>query len=229
MAAGTIVSRLTASSGRMLLVAALGSVLHADLFTIANTLPNMLYILVAGGIFNAVLVPQLVRRMKNDPDGGDAYASRIVTLSALFLGAVTILLVARRAAADAALPGRRFLDARPGRPPRVGRRLRPLLPAAGLLLRDVRPGRPDPQRPRPVRPDDVGADRQQRRLGRDAASSTSLIFGPATDAEPDGGFPPARRLLLGLGSTIGIVAQFLVLVPYLRARGLRLPAALRLP
>ena len=53
----------------------------------------MLYILLAGGIFNAVLVPQLVRAMRNDPDGGEAYTNRIITLSALFLGAVTVLLV----------------------------------------------------------------------------------------------------------------------------------------
>ena len=70
----------------MLLAAALGNLLHADVFNLANTVPNMLYILLAGGIFNAVLVPQLVRTMKNDPDGGDAYANRIVTLAALFLG-----------------------------------------------------------------------------------------------------------------------------------------------
>ena len=67
--------------------------LHAELFNVANTVPNMLYILLAGGIFNAVLVPQLVRTMKNDPDGGEAYANRIVTLAALFLGLVTVLLV----------------------------------------------------------------------------------------------------------------------------------------
>ena len=39
----------------------------------------MLYILLAGGIFNAVLVPQLVRAMRNDPDGGEAYTNRVVT------------------------------------------------------------------------------------------------------------------------------------------------------
>ena len=57
MAAGTIVSRLSGFVRSVLLVAALGGVLRADLFAIANTLPNMVYILVAGGIFNAVLVP----------------------------------------------------------------------------------------------------------------------------------------------------------------------------
>ena len=56
--------------------------MHADIFNVANTLPNMLYILLAGGIFNAVLVPQLVRSLRNDPDRGDAYTSRVVTVAA---------------------------------------------------------------------------------------------------------------------------------------------------
>ena len=81
--------------------------LHADLFTIANTIPNMLYILLAGGVFNAVLVPQLVRAMKNDPDGGEAYTNRVITLAVLFLGVVTVLLVIAAPLADAALPRRR--------------------------------------------------------------------------------------------------------------------------
>ncbi len=93
MAAGTVVSRLSGFVRNALLGAALGQQLHADVFTIANTVPNMLYILLAGGVFNAVLVPQLVRAMKNDPDGGDGYTNRIITLAALFLAGVTAVLV----------------------------------------------------------------------------------------------------------------------------------------
>src|SRR5689334_910994 len=85
MAAGTIFSRLSGFVRGILLAAALGIGLHADVFTIANTVPNMLYVLLAGGVVNAVLVPQLVRSMKNDADGGDAYLSRIMTLAILFL------------------------------------------------------------------------------------------------------------------------------------------------
>ena len=81
MAAGTIVSRLSGFVRGILLAAALGVGLHADVFNIANTVPNMLYILLAGGVVNAVLVPQLVRAMKNDPDGGEAYTNRIITLA----------------------------------------------------------------------------------------------------------------------------------------------------
>ena len=105
MAAGTVVSRLSGFVRSILLAAALGAALHADVFNIANTVPNMLYILLAGGVFNAVLVPQLVRAMKNDPDGGDAYTNRIITLAALFLAVVTVVLVIAAPLADAAVPG----------------------------------------------------------------------------------------------------------------------------
>src|SRR6476619_6237177 len=93
MAAGTVVSRMSGYVRSILLAAALGNLLHADIFTIANAIPNMLYILLAGGVFNAVLVPQLVRAMRIDEDGGDAYTNRIITLAALFLGTVTVILV----------------------------------------------------------------------------------------------------------------------------------------
>src|SRR5689334_21013317 len=93
MAAGTVFSRLSGFIRTALLAAALGTGLHADIFNVANTVPNMLYILLAGGVFNAVLVPQLVRSMRNDADGGEAYTNRVITLAALFLGAVSVVLV----------------------------------------------------------------------------------------------------------------------------------------
>src|SRR4051794_10686770 len=93
MAAGTAVSRLSGFVRAALLSYALGAQLHADIFTVSNTLPNALYILLAGGVFNAVLVPQLVRTMRSDPDGGEAYTNRVVTAAGTFLLVVTVLLV----------------------------------------------------------------------------------------------------------------------------------------
>ncbi|MCW2801148.1 MAG: mviN [Aeromicrobium sp.] len=94
MALGTIVSRLTGFLRLLLLFWAIGSLLNADIFNSANTIPNAMYILVAGGVFNVVLVPQIVRAMKNDPDGGDAYANRVITLGLLVLAGATAILVA---------------------------------------------------------------------------------------------------------------------------------------
>ena len=68
MAAGTIVSRFTGLIRNLLTVAALGTALFADTFNVANTIPTILYILLAGGALNAVFVPQLVRSMREDGD-----------------------------------------------------------------------------------------------------------------------------------------------------------------
>jgi putative peptidoglycan lipid II flippase len=46
-----------------------------------------------------------------------------------------------------------------------------------------------------------------------------VAFGPAEGAGLVGGFSQREELVLGLGSTLGIAAQLLVLVPYLRAAG----------
>ncbi|GDX24216.1 hypothetical protein LBMAG10_08810 [Actinomycetes bacterium] len=91
MAAGTLVSRLTGLIRNLLLVAALGTSIFADTFNVANTLPTILYILLAGGALNSVFVPQLVRAMKDDSDGGAAFTSRLLTIVAVILAAITAL------------------------------------------------------------------------------------------------------------------------------------------
>ena len=48
-----------------------------------------------------------------------------------------------------------------------------------------------------------------------------VVYGPAQGDERCSGFDPGQELLLGLGSTLGIVVQFLILIPYLRAAGVR--------
>ena len=65
MAVGTIISRITGLARNLLLVAALGTAIIGDTYQVANTLPTVVYILVAGGALNAVFVPQIVREMKN--------------------------------------------------------------------------------------------------------------------------------------------------------------------
>ena len=59
----------------------------------------MIYILTVGGGLNSVFVPQLVRAMKEDDDGGEAYANRLLTLVMVILGSLTVARGPRRAAA----------------------------------------------------------------------------------------------------------------------------------
>jgi putative peptidoglycan lipid II flippase len=48
-----------------------------------------------------------------------------------------------------------------------------------------------------------------------------VVFGPAVGDERYGGFTAGQELLLGIGSTVGIIAQFAILLPYLRSAGFR--------
>ncbi|MEV5607057.1 murein biosynthesis integral membrane protein MurJ [Streptomyces sp. NPDC052225] len=93
MAAGTLVSRLTGFVRTMVITAALGAGLLGDTWTVAYTLPTMIYILTVGGGLNSVFVPQLVRAMKEDEDGGEAYANRLLTLVMVALAAIVALVV----------------------------------------------------------------------------------------------------------------------------------------
>ncbi|GAA2806267.1 murein biosynthesis integral membrane protein MurJ [Kitasatospora sp. CM 4170] len=93
MAAGTLVSRGTGFLRTMVIATAIGIGVMGDSYNAANTLPTLLYILIGGGALNAVFVPQLVRSMKNDADGGTAYANRLLTLVMVGLAGVTFVAV----------------------------------------------------------------------------------------------------------------------------------------
>ena len=74
----------------------------ADTFEVANTLPNLFYLLLAGGVLNAVLVPQITKAATHD-DGGHEFVNRLLTLSFAIIAAATVLITAARAAARPAL------------------------------------------------------------------------------------------------------------------------------
>ena len=90
MAVGTIFSRITGLARNLLLVAALGTAIVGDTFQVANTIPTVLYILVAGGALNAVFVPQIVREMKK-PDGGHSFVSQLATATFTILAVATAI------------------------------------------------------------------------------------------------------------------------------------------
>jgi putative peptidoglycan lipid II flippase len=218
MAAGTAFSRISGFLRGALLVAALGPALRADIFTIANTLPNMIYILVAGGVFNAVLVPQLVRAMKNDEDGGDAYANRVITLAALFLAAVTIVLVV-------ITPWvlRFYLNDDFDTPERAAH-LQSIIDLTRLCLPQVffygmfvlvgqilnARGRFGPMMWAPIANNAVAVAMLIVYLG---------LYGKASQDEWRQAIGRDQELLLGIGSTLGIVLQLLILLPYLKSAG----------
>ena len=84
MALGTIISRITGFIRGILIVAVLGTTLLADTYNVANTMPNILYNLLVGGALTAIFIPQLVRSFDHE-DGGDDFASRLITTISLIL------------------------------------------------------------------------------------------------------------------------------------------------
>lgn len=91
MAVGTIVSRILGFVRAVLLAAVIGVTTDAaDAFGVANQLPNNVYAIIAGGVLNAVLVPQLVRARQH-ADGGQGYIDRFVTLAITVFFVVTLL------------------------------------------------------------------------------------------------------------------------------------------
>jgi putative peptidoglycan lipid II flippase len=90
MALGTLASRVTGLIRTFVFVAALGGKALADAYNNSNTLPNTVYYLMLGGIFTSVVVPMLVSAAKNDRDKGEAYAERVFTLGVISLLIVTV-------------------------------------------------------------------------------------------------------------------------------------------
>jgi putative peptidoglycan lipid II flippase len=93
--AGTLVSRLTGLLRTIVLVAAIGSVQSraGDAFAVANQLPNIIYTIISTGLLTAVIVPQIVKVAAN-PDGWQAFISKLVTMGTVVLLGTTALAVA---------------------------------------------------------------------------------------------------------------------------------------
>ncbi|RKT77869.1 putative peptidoglycan lipid II flippase [Terracoccus luteus] len=93
MFGGSVASRVLGVVRNGLLTAIVGAGLAGDAFSIANTLPNVLYVLAAGGILNAVLIPALARAMKLD-DGGQEFTDRVITVALVGMAVITAVVMA---------------------------------------------------------------------------------------------------------------------------------------
>lgn len=93
MAGGTFTSRVLGVVRMALLAWVLGTrTPAANVWQTSNTLPNTIYLLLAAGVLNVLLLPQLTRAMTRGKEGQD-YSDRLLTLSAVILGAGTVLFV----------------------------------------------------------------------------------------------------------------------------------------
>jgi putative peptidoglycan lipid II flippase len=90
MAVGTLLSRLTGFVRTAALVTVLGTTRLGDAFNTANTVPNMLLVLVTGGTLSSVLIPMLAR--ETDPEQRRQRAEAIGGLVILGTGLATLLM-----------------------------------------------------------------------------------------------------------------------------------------
>ncbi|WP_234543172.1 murein biosynthesis integral membrane protein MurJ [Streptomyces shenzhenensis] len=219
MAAGTMVSRLTGFVRSALIVSALGVGLLGDTFQVAYQLPTMIYILTVGGGLNSVFVPQLVRAMKEDEDGGEAFANRLLTLVMVALGLLTAATVAA-----APLLIRLLSDPVANDPAAnaVGITfVRYFLPSIFFMGVHVVMGQVLNARGK------FGAMMWTPVLNNIVIIVTLGLFIWVYGTAAHSGMkvttiPPEGQRLLGLGVLLGLVVQALAMIPYLRETGFRL-------
>ena len=216
MAVATVGSRLSGFVRSLVLVWALGTAIFADSFNLANTIPTSIYILVAGGALNSVFMPQLVRAMKRDDDRGEAFAQRLITLVSIVLATMSVVAVI-------AAPWLVRLWANPAM---LEPASRPYFDIAVMLARYCLPqiffyglyvilgqilnsrGRFGPMMWAPLLNNVVSI----------AVLLTYIGIGHHITAQTVTGVDKA---VLGIGSTLGIVAQALCLLPLLKKVGFR--------
>jgi putative peptidoglycan lipid II flippase len=93
MAVGTLGSRLTGFLRTIIQSFALGAVGIGAAYNLSNALPNVVYSLALGGILTSVIVPLIVNAAQRD-DGRGGYDQRMFTLVTAALAAVTLLAMA---------------------------------------------------------------------------------------------------------------------------------------
>jgi putative peptidoglycan lipid II flippase len=211
MAVATLVSRITGFLRQLGLAAVLGLGVVNDSYTVSNTLPAMLYEILLGGVLTSVIVPLLVRAAKEDADQGQAYVQRLVTVAFVALSAASVLALVAAPFLAALFLGSGE-DANPQLATVFGYLLLPLILFYGLsgLFGAILNARSifGPPAWAPVLNNVIVLVS----LGLYALVPGEITLNPARLSDP-------KLLVLGLGTTAGIVAQALVQVPGLRRAG----------
>lgn len=212
MALGTIASRGTGFIRNIVLVAALGLGALGDAYTVANTVPNIIYDLLLGGVLTSVVVPLLVRAAHLEADNGEAYAQRLLSLVTYGLGAVVVVAVVLAPyvvdvyAHDFTAPEYRLavVFARFFLPQilfyGVGATMGAILNARGHFAAPMWA---------PV-------------LNNVVVVATGLLYLAEGGGRDVGALTTTQTLTLSVGTTLGIIAQTLALLPALRRVGFSL-------
>src|SRR5215211_1033203 len=216
MAAGTAISRVLGYVRLVLLVYLFGNgTRQAEMFTIATNVPNSMYILLAGGVLNTVLVPQIVRAIRGDADRGEAYTNRIMTAGLIALGLITLVLTL-------AVPLIISLYSAGGwKSPELSAQYQSMIMLAYYCMPQVFFYGVHVMAGQVLNARDRFGPTMWAPIANNVVSIMVLllyliVFERTSTGAP---FTTSQELLLGLGSTLGIAAQAAVLIPFLRASG----------
>lgn len=214
MAVATLLSRITGFLRTVMIGAALSPAI-ASAFNTANTLPNLITEIVLGAVLTSLVVPVLTRAEREDADRGSGFFRRLLTLSVTLLGGVTLLSVI-----GAPLLTRMMLDVdgevNVGMSTAFAYWLLPQIFFYGLFslfmavlnTREIfKPGAWAPVVNNVISLVVLGTYMVMPwRLAQDAQVG---LFDP-------------QIVFLGVGTTLGVVVQTLIMVPYLRRAGIDL-------
>jgi putative peptidoglycan lipid II flippase len=211
MAVATLVSRITGFLRHLGLAAVLGLGVVNDSYTVSNTLPAMLYEILLGGVLTSMIVPLLVRAAKEDPDQGETYVQRLITVAFVTLSAASVLAVIAAPFLAVLFLGTGE-DANPELATMFAYLLLPLILFYGMsgLFGAILNARSIFGSPAwaPVLNNVIVLVS----LGVYALVPGEISVNPARLSDP-------KLLVLGLGTTAGIIAQALVQLPGLRRAG----------
>ncbi len=212
IALATLVSRISGFVRTILVLALLGSA-TASSFQAAYVLPNLVAEVVLGAVLTAIVIPVLVRAEAEDADGGEGFINRIFTLSLTMLTVATVI-------ALVAAPLLTLLNLGDGM---VNRDLATAL--AYLLLPEIlfygmsalfiailnMKGLFKPGAWAPV-------------CNNIVQISTLVVFAivPGDISLNPVRMGDSKLLVLGIGTTLGVVFQAVILLPALRRAGVRL-------
>jgi putative peptidoglycan lipid II flippase len=211
MAIASLTSRVTGFIRSAALLAALGTGAVGDAYNGANNFPNSVYELLLGGVLSSVLIPLLVHASEHDEDAGEAYTQRLLSIATAVLAVATLVAVALAPyIADAFVPhgGERTLTS-------IFATL--LLPeiffyGLGAMFTAV-------LNTRHVYGPGAWAPVVNNVITLVTVAIFLALPGPKTLVPTT--MTTAQVLVIGIGTTLGIVGQALILLPSMRRVGFR--------
>jgi len=214
MALGSVLSRILGFVRTAVIGAAIGALAIGNDYTLANTLPGMVYEFLLGGVLTSVVVPLLVRARTRDVDRGEAYTQRLLSLAVIFLAGATVVAVLCAPLFTRLLTSDQTPDAERHLITTLSYLLLPMIFFYGIaaLFAAILNTRGHFAMP-------TFAPILNNLVVIGMFLSFALI--PVLDKDDPARLTPLQIAVLGLGTTLGIIVQAAGLVPALRRVGFR--------